>query len=295
MSEEVENKELEQELLTKYGTPEKQETVEQEVVKQEPTVAEKEPIEEETPEKIELDPAEITARSNGWDPDKGNLTASEFNLQGKFIGQMREYQKQIKNLHQTVTKMTTDQQKREDAIREQTVKEMEVKRREAVETGDVDSFDAYDKQLKEYEKIVQLESPSEQSPQIKEFLERNKHWYNDETVENYEMSQFAMTVDNFLHHQNANIPDTDTLKVVESEIRKRFPERFKNTKKEQPSPVASSHKTSKGSTVDLAAVAELTPLQKDFYEQACKNEVPGMTGKEYLKALKHLENNDGKL
>ena len=235
----------------------------------------------------EVDDDLLKAQSNGWNPDKGSLTAKEFNMRGEFIGQMREYQDQIKNLHQTVTKMTQDQQQRDDQVKQQTIADMETKRREAVESGDVDTFDAYDKQLKAYDETKTEEVAK--SVEVKDFLDRNSSWYNNDTVENYEMSQFSFTVDNLLNSQNPNISDGESLRAVEAEIRKRFPARFTNTKKTEVATVGGSTKTSKSKSVLGMPIEDLNSRQKMFYEMAVKGDIPGMTGKDYLKSLKQIE------
>ncbi len=263
MSEDLEK--VEQELVEKYGT-------------------EKSSVEEEVVETYDED--ESQARSNGWDPEKGELSAKEFNMRGEFIGQMRDYQSQIKDLHATVTKMTSGQQQREEAIRQQTISEMESKRREAVESGDVETFNAYDEQIKEYEKVAPAQTVD---PEVVAFTERNKSWYNNDSIENYEMSQYAVNVDNFLHTQNPSISKGEALKAVELEVKQRFPERFKNSKQENVAAVASANKESGVRSKDTMSMNDLNPVQKSFYEQAVKGEIPGMSGKEYLKSLKSIE------
>lgn len=268
---------FEAELQEKYGNKETTTTVEETVE-----------TEQAAPTEEKFDEEEAKARSNGWNPDKGDLTPREYNMRGEFIGKLIDAEKKIDTLHETITKMTVSQQEREEAARRDAIAQMEAKRREAVEVGDVDTYDAYSKQIDAANAEITESSVPEASPEVVSFKERNSDWYNTDTVENYEMSQFAHTVDNFLHTQNPNITDKEALAIVEAEVKKRFSARFKNSNQAAPSPVAGSTKSQKPSegSVDLS---ELSDTQRDFYKKAVKGDIPGMSGKEYLKSLKQLK------
>ena len=184
----------------------------------------------------------------------------------------------------------------EERTRQRTLEEMEVKKMEAVESGDVNAFKAYDEELKKAYSSQPAQQANNITDEAKSFMERNKDWFTNDTMDHYEMQQYAYSVDQFIHSQNPNISHDEALKRVELEVKQRFPKYFENKNKNAPATVGGSTRgvsSGKSNTAGLS-VNELTEIQQMLYQQACRGEIPGMTGKEYLQQLKTL-NETGKL
>ena len=255
-----------------------------------------EAVEEPEETGVELSDEDI-ARSNGWN-ENGEFTAAEFNRRGELFGKISEQKKEIKNLTSRVEEQIQAFQElqvynkaQEDAKVQARLNELEQQKLEAVETGDVQAYQQLDQEQKFMEQPG-AQAPQAESPEIQAFAERNKGWYNTDTIENYEMAQFANQVSQFVSVTQPNMDEATRLKTVEVEVRKRYPARFTNPSKAAPAPVAAAAKAEQKSspkkgTVDIS---QLDSRQKALYNMAQRGDVPGMTGEEYLKGLEQAYN-----
>lgn len=247
-------------------------------------------------ESATVDDEASKAMENGWKPD-GEFTAAEFNRRGELFGKIHDQKKEINELKNSINELIKHNKQIEERTRQQTIQEMEAKKMEAVESGDVDTFKVYDAELK---KVYNMDAPvkpkSDVTPEASSFMERNKDWFTNDTIEHYEMQQYAYAVDQFIHSQNPNIDHNEALKKIELEVHQRFPKYFENKNKKAPPAVGGSTKGVSSSKSEGAVISlnELSDVQQHLYQLACRGEVPGMTGKEYLQQLKQI-NETGKL
>ena len=232
---------------------------------------------------------EQIALSNGWKKD-GEFSAGEFNRRGELFGKIHDQKKEMAELKASINELIKHNREIEERTRQRTLQEMETKKLEAVESGDVDTFKVYDEELKKAYNTGAPQAKPNVTPEANNFMERNKDWFANDTIEHYEMQQYAYAVDQFIHSQNPNIPHEDALKKIELEVHQRFPKYFENKNKKAPPVVGGATKgvsssKSEGTTISLN---ELSEIQQHLYTQACRGEIPGMTGKEYLKQLKQV-------
>jgi hypothetical protein len=105
----------------------------------------------------EEDPEEAKARENGWRPkeefeggdDSKWIDAGEFNRRSGLFEKIGSQNKVIKSLNKKLDALIKHNQTIAEKTREKTITEIEVKRREAVEIGDTEAFDAAEKELEQ--------------------------------------------------------------------------------------------------------------------------------------------------
>ena len=218
--------------------------------------AQGEEIEESTNQESEIQEPEYTederiAREKGWRPkeeftgdEKHWVSAREFNNRTELFDKLSDRNKTIKSLNKKIDALIKHNQGLEEATRKKTLSELDEKRREAVQYGDTDAFDAAEKQIKEVESqesTLKVESEDSESggqqesveiPQtIKDFAERNVSWFE----KNKEMTDFAV----FKVQQlvNSGTDMDQALIEAEKEVKKIYANKFRNPKKDKPSDV----------------------------------------------------------
>lgn len=241
---------------------------------------------------------EQEAMKKGWKPKDefsgdNYVSAEEYMRVGglfKHISDLRKENKEIKDLLKQTTDHLSNTQK---AAYEQAIRDLQSQKIRAVELGDVDTFKNIEVQeaklnerIQHDPMVVKKVEPLPKAQQ--EWLERNrKIWFNDTTLENKKMVAAAKAVDQFLTDQ-ANIdgvvidPKTH-LQAIEDEIKKRFPHRFTNEKREAPSMVGKSTTSKEASTSSL--VSKLSPQQVEMGKFFQKSN-PKYTLEKYAEDLK---------
>ena len=274
---------------TEAATPE-------ESSKEEPTAA------EEAPEKEYTD-AEKQAMAGGWNPEgpgegKPHKTAEQFLNDGSFMKKIDElhksYRKEIRDLKHEVHAQRKGAKEAEARGYEQALTDLAKTKREAVEIGDIDAFEAVEKQeadvrtkLEAANAEINVQPPTEPAPETAEFMERNKDWFNQDTTENLEMSQTVLRMEQDLLQSKPYLTNSQLIREVEKEIKTLYPHRFKKeTKKAAPAAVVSetAAKTEGKAKGKKLSAKDLSPGQQAALKEFMKVD-PSATADEYIKYL----------
>ncbi len=226
-------------------------------------------------------------------PDK--KTPEQFVKDGSFFRKIDEQKKEIDSLKKLFKESEERYIKFEKAKKSQIIQELQDKKLKAVEEGDKDAFLGIDEKIRvEFDELNKLDKPlntdeikttPEVVPEIKEFMDRNKTWFNLETPENQLMAKtadgLAAVVAEEARINGEDIDISEQLRRVEERIKTIFPKRFENTNKKKPSMVATS--TVSKSTSDSLS-GRLSEKQRKTFKDAKKYGLK-ITEEEYAKRL----------
>jgi hypothetical protein len=249
--------------------PEEGSTPEQEQVSQ-PTVVEQEAID------------------SGWVPkDQYNgeehkwVDAAEFLRRGELFKKIEDQSRQLKDVKRALVEF----KKLHEGVREveykRALETLRAQKKAALEDGDADAVIAADERIdlvKEEQRRLQAESPDiddapsgEAAPEFTEWKAKNS-WYTN----NAPMKAFADTLGTQL--ARSGLSPVQVLKRVEDEVRKEFPNRFRNPNQDKPNGVEGSKP--RGSSGSFSLTPEETRIMKTIVRTGV------MTEAEYIKDLK---------
>lgn len=205
---------------------------------------------EAPPENDEADAkakVEAKAIEMGWNPDKDSVdpskwvSAEEFVARAPLFEKNRKLSRKIKELESSINSLKGHYSKIESIAYEKALKDLKEKKIKAMEEFDHKTVAEID------EEIVDLKSktarPQEKQtllPEFVEWKERNP-WYDADE----EMKEVA---DKAGRAYALSTPDADPEEVyryAEKRVREKFPDRFRNKNKSQPSPVESPSRQTK--------------------------------------------------
>lgn len=238
---------------------------------------------------------ELQAIEQGWNPDhKGpnKKTAEQFIRDGSFFKKIDEQKKEISELKSMVKQQLDHNRKVEQAAYEKALKDLQIAKYQAIQEGDVDTYNKVENQTKIVEQQLEQVKPAEptppgRSPELQAFLDNNKSWFNLETPENRRMAAMANSVFQ-IELEEANrtgrqINEAELLKKVEAEIKDTFKHRFENANQKKPSLVTKGTVGSGQATKE--SISGLTKQQQEFIRKA-KQIDPSFTADKYIKQLK---------
>lgn len=248
-------------------------------------------------------PEEMQAMEAGWDPNyqgENRVDAREFLRVGQIIEAKRAASKraelaskEVQELTKTVKQLVEHNKQLEKASYEKALKELQAQKRTAIENGDVQTFD----NLEQQEKLVQQQvseavksevsesnsnTPPELKPEAKEFIERNKDWFNNSNEENQKMAFAASQYEQFKLQTSPNKSYAEILKETEEFVKREFPHRFENQNKSKPAVVLKS--TAPSTAVKTAHDSLLSREQRDIF-YSIKKADPSYSMDDYIKQL----------
>jgi len=225
-----------------------------------------------TPAEKEYSDIEKRAMEMGWDPNHQGRTfveASEYVNRAPLFERIERQSREIKELKDLVRQSTSHLTSIRKDSYEQAIRDLENKRMVAVDQGDQAAFMAAEAQANALrvkmrdDPALNMQSSPQIDPEVLNFAERNQTWYNTATLENKKMMAAAQDIDNFLVKQanldNRTINPTEHLKMVEAEIKRLFPHRFENIKRNS-APVVGKSTLAGHSTISGLA-SKLSPTQ----------------------------------
>jgi hypothetical protein len=244
---------------------------------------------EET-QKPELSAAEQEALDAGWVPKEefnGEehkwVDAAEFLRRGELFKKIEVQNRELKDVKRALVEM----KKLHSSVREveykRALETLRAQKKSALEDGDADAVLAADDRIdmikEEQRKLqsepeIQIES-GEQHPVFVEWTARNS-WYTTQAP----MKAFADALGAELARDGLTPPQV--LKKVEEEVRKEFPNRFRNPRQDRPSGVESS--TPRGQN---SSSFQLSPDERRIMNNFVRQNV--MTEAEYIKELKKVK------
>lgn len=157
--------------------------------------------------------------------------------------------------------------KNSEAVTKKHLTELQAAKREAIETGDADKVEAIEKEMEET-KAETAETAAAMPQEITDFLDAND-WYDKKG--NEAMTRFAKA------HNRTCLDDgmdlQEALDETTKAVKKSFPDKFENKRKQAPAPVESqSQPTETGTGKSNFKVSRLSADQKLVYNQMVKRD-----------------------
>lgn len=245
-----------------------------------------EKVAEEVAEEKPADPLVEKANKIGWvgkdewvaagkDPDEW-VDHAEYVRRKPLFDKIHTLSKALKDKDEKIEAVSKYAQKAAEIAREKAIKEFEEERRKAVEVGDIEAFEAADKQLQEARKEpVVEESPAapEIPPVIQEFAKRNDKWFEKDKA----MTIFM--VETTKEYTAAGMTLEKAMERAESDVKKEFAHKFENPNKGKPSPVAANNAEARPKTVTYASL-------KDEHKQVWSVLKSKMTFEKFVEGLR---------
>ena len=244
-------------------------------------------------EQHEPTPIEQRAMEMGWRPKEDfQGSEDEFIDAKEFVRRQPLFEKiEAQNRHlKEVTKSLAQLKEHYTKVREteynRAIAELRTQRKEALSTGDGDSFERLDDQIKEAEQekakldlVADVPKQEEAHPEFVSWKNRNR-WYESVGY----MKEYADEVGRKLHARG--LAPQEVLTEVEKAVKTEFPHKFKNPNKES----APSMERSGGTAKRGGDGIELTDLERrvmnDLTRMKNSDGTPFMTKDQYIKDLK---------
>ena len=190
---------------------------------------------------------EDEAKDMGWRPQEefsGDeskwIEAREFVERKPLYDRIHKLEQNNKRQSQTIHEVNDHISKVRKSEYERAMVDLEAKKKYAVETADSDEVRKVDSQIED----LKTQRPSGRNPlhpAIEQFLEDNQEWWKNEEMQDYAIARHDRIM------QAGNIDMENGLKKVLQEVRSRFPEKFENGNRYQPSAVEGSRRSGKSS------------------------------------------------
>jgi hypothetical protein len=251
---------------------------------------------EQTPEAPELSPIEQKAAEQGWvpkdqwtgDPDDWR-PAKEFVDRGelfKKIDEVRRENKRLREGHEELVKHHLNVRK---LAYEQALADLKEQKKAALAEGDVDAVVEIDERIaetKEEQRTAKAEAVQEAAqpdPVFESWINRNQ-WYTTDVAAKAVADEVARML--FMRGER----DKEALlEAAEKAVRKEFPHKFNNPKRDQ----AGAVEGSTGKKVTKSAPdADLSDAERQIMNKVLRV-TPGLTKEQYIKELKAVKSRFG--
>ena len=228
---------------------------------------------------------EVIAKEKGWRPKEeyeGDaeawVGAEEFIKRQPLFDKLRVQSKKMKELERTVEAISKHYQSSVTQAKERAIADLKAERREAIELGEAVRVDELDQKI---EHVKQMPDPVVSqpglAPEIEQFVTDQASWFNKDE----EMTAFAVAFnESSLRKNQGDMGKSleDTLKAV----KRAFPDKFENKRRNDPPPVEGSAPAGKSS--GKYSLDRLSPEQKLVYNQLVKTHKQ-MSHDDYFKSL----------
>jgi len=222
-----------------------------------------EPKIEETKEVVEVvepeyTPTEQDALAQGWLPkDQWEASgrdadewrsAKEFKERGEFFRTIHQTKRELKQTQSTLDSLRKHHNFVFDQAYRKAKSELRKERRDAIKQEDFDRLDEIETEMEQLDTEFTTQQTQMQTdvataqtagvpPEFEEWQNRNG-WYNT----NQDLRDFADAIGQVYARRNPGIPPLDVLRHVESEVKKKFSDKF-GTRKAAPNAVAAPNRT----------------------------------------------------
>jgi len=242
-------------------------------------------VEQEAPQRTET---EIEAMESGWVPKeeyKGVehkwVDAGEFLRRGELFKKIEDQSKQLKDVKSALNEMKKLHSQVREVEYKRALEALREQKRVALQEGDADAVLAAEDRIDLVkEQVNQLKAEPvqvqevEEHPEFTQWTSRN-NWYKTSAP----MKAFADALGQSL--ARAGNSPSEVLKKVEAEVRKEFPNRFKNPNQDKPGSVESGQ--ARGTSKETFV---LTDQQRKIMNNLVRQKV--MTEKQYIEDLKSV-------
>ena len=227
---------------------------------------------------------ETVAKEKGWRPKEEYegevdnwIGAEEFIKRQPLFDKIKIQNKKLKELEKTVDALAKHYQTNIQQAKERAILDLKSERREAIELGEVDKVEEIDQKMMHVHQMVEPVVPTKGiAPEIEQFVDDNRDWFNKDE----EMTSFAVAYNETALKKGLDMQKSldETLKAV----KRAFPDKFANQRRQSPPPVEGGTTLSKGE--GKYSVARLNNEQKIVYNQLVKVHKQ-MSHDDYFKSL----------
>ena len=214
-----------------------------------------ETVEEEVVEVVEPSPTETTAREQGWVSKEEWVASGRGEDEWRPAKEFVERGEIFKSLHSVKRELKQERAAREalqkhhqfvfEKAHAQALQDLKLQKRQAIRAEDFESLEVIEDEIDKLQEThvkerAQMQAQVSQPANIPEFdswVERNG-WY----AQDQDLRDFADATGIVFANRNPNTPPATVLKHVETEVRKKFPEKF-GVKRAAPNAVASVDRT----------------------------------------------------
>lgn len=234
-------------------------------------------------------PSEIEqkAMDMGWKPrdqfdeDSGKefIEADEYVRRQPFFDKIEALNRKVKTMEQGLEAFKEHHSKVKQVEYERALADLKKERLQAIEEQDaVKAFEVSDKMRELEKQKEQAATPQEgvANPQFQEWLDENK-WY----VKDEDLREFADAL-GIMYAKKMSPPEV--LVKVSDEVRKKFPEKFRNPNKDR-APAVDTKGTARGTATGREY--QLTDMEKQIMDKLIRS--GAMTKEEYIKELKRAK------
>ena len=248
-------------------------------------------IPETSAPEIEHSPTELKAIESGWVPKEefqGDehkwVEAGEFLRRGELFKKIEDQGKQLKDVRSALNEMKKLNSQIQEVEYKRALDTLKAQKKAALEDGDADAVIAAEDRIdmvKEQQKEMQRQSPVAQSdegsehPEFVAWTEQN-NWYKSSTP----MKAFADALGQEL--ARAGNSPSEVLKKVAVEVRKEFPNKFRNPNQDKAGAVEGGSGRGVSSSTRFTLSDEERTIMNKFVRQNV------MTEKEYIEQLKKV-------
>ena len=245
----------------------------------------------ESAEQVEHSPTELKAIESGWVPKEefqGDehkwVEAGEFLRRGELFKKIEDQGKQLKDVRSALNEMKKLNSQIQEVEYKRALDTLKAQKKAALEDGDADAVIAAEDRIdmvKEQQKEMQRQSPVAQSdegsehPEFVAWTEQN-NWYKSSTP----MKAFADALGQEL--ARAGNSPSEVLKKVAIEVRKEFPNKFRNPNQDKAGTVEGGSGRGVSSSTRFTLSDEEHTIMNKFVRQNV------MTEKEYIEQLKKV-------
>lgn len=197
---------------------------------------------EQQQEQVEKQPSkyEQQALGMGWRPQEewegeaeDFVSAKEFVQRKSFFEKISTQSKKIKDLEDSITHFKDHYQKMEEFSRKRVLDELKTRKKAALEDGDPDAvieideaiadFKIQEKEIKEKQEKAEQQKRNVDPAPLVEWKTRNEWFDRDQ-----EMTRYANRLAYGYRAEDPDRDPADILKEIERDVRKMFPDKFKN-------------------------------------------------------------------
>lgn len=234
---------------------------------------------------------ELQAIDMGWRPkeewngsEDDFIDAKSFVRNKSLFDKINSLGKRIKDQESTISMLKEHHSKVEEATRAQVITELKRAKKTALEEGDadkvieIDDAIAQQRAIETFEKSQAKQQPEGLHPEFTSWVERNT-WYAQDS----ELREEADVLGFAYKQRNPNKEPNEVLDYVSKQVKKLYPEKFKNPNRSAPSMVEGTNKQ-KGKTESDGFV--LTEEEERVMKNFVRNGI--MSKEDYVKEIKKV-------
>ncbi len=221
---------------------------------------------------------DIKAMAGGWKPKAEFIAAGGdpelwkpskvFNRDGELYEKIQDLNKHVKSQKDQIQALVAQNDQIAKVSYQKALDDLKRQQRAAVEIGDVNTVE------QTTEAITQLKAQAPAMPNnaaelpkpAADFLERNKEWFNEDSVENRAMKAYAIAKDDELKNRNPYAPMEERFVEVEKAVKSFYSNKFSNPAQDRAPTVAqSTNSTSKAGSSGTAIWNSLPDQHKKVF------------------------------